>query len=336
MAVNVRDVAKAAGVSLSTVSNVLNHPQRVADKTVELVLAAIDELGFVRNDVARQLRVGKSRSIGMLLLDVRNPFFTDLARGAEDASGQHSMNLLLANTDENVDREQAILGVFEEQRVHGILVTPASDNLAPLVKVRNRGTPIVLVDRISHDRNFSSVSVDDVAGGYMAVKHLIETGRTRLAFAGGPLSIQQVVDRLKGAQKAVKEHPGVTLEVIDCTSLSIPAGREIGSQLLDRHRETLPDGIFAANDLVAIGILQACIGSDKISIPRDIGLVGYDDISFAATATIALTSVRQPTQEMGARAVELLMQEADQDGEDLEVRHIEFKPELIVRDSTKK
>jgi LacI family transcriptional regulator len=322
MSVSVKDVALAAGVSISTVSNVLNHPQRVAKKTVKAVQKSIEELGFVRNDVARQLRAGRSRSIGMLVLDVRNPFFTDLARGADEATDEHKMNLLLATSDENSDRELAILGVFEEQRVHGILVTPASDNLAGLVKVRDRGTPIVLVDRISHDRNFSSVSVDDVAGGYMAAKHLIECGRKRLAYVGGPLTIRQVVDRLQGAQKAVKEHPDVTLEVIDCPSLSILAGRIAGESLLTRNSVVLPDGIFAANDLVAIGIMQACIGSDQIKIPKDMSLIGYDDISFAATATIALTSIRQPTLEMGAQAVALLMQEADRAEGDKEVNHI--------------
>jgi LacI family transcriptional regulator len=335
MSVSVKDVALAAGVSISTVSNVLNHPQRVAKKTVKAVQKSIEELGFVRNDVARQLRAGRSRSIGMLVLDVRNPFFTDLARGADEATDEHKMNLLLANSDENSDRELAILGVFEEQRVHGILVTPASDNLAGLVKVRDRGTPIVLVDRISHDRNFSSVSVDDVAGGYMAAKHLIECGRKRLAYVGGPLTIRQVVDRLQGAQKAVKEHPDVTLEVIDCPSLSILAGRNAGESLLTRNSVVLPDGIFAANDLVAIGIMQACIGSDQIKIPKDMSLIGYDDISFAATATIALTSIRQPTLEMGAQAVALLMQEADRAEGDKEVNHIEFQPELVIRDSTR-
>lgn len=334
MAVSVKDVAQSAGVSVSTVSNVLNHPQRVANKTVAKVQSAIKELGFVRNDVARQLRVGSSRSIGMLVLDVRNPFFTDLARGAETATSRHGMNLLLANTDENVEREKTNLSVFEEQRVHGILITPASDDLAHLIKVRDRGMPIVLVDRLAKDRNFSSVSVDDVAGGYLATKHLIQTGRKRLAFVGGPLQLQQIIDRLQGAHNAIKEHSEVTLELIDSHNMSIVAGRDVGEAILRRRKELRPDGIFAANDLVAIGIMQACIGSPELTLPRDLGLIGYDDNPFAATATIGLSSIRQPTEEMGAQALALLLESAPASGAN-EVKHIEFQPELIVRESTR-
>ncbi len=334
MSVSVRDVAQTAGVSVGTVSNVLNNPDKVAAKTVAKVHSAIDQLGFVRNDAARQLRAGKSRCIGLVVLDVRNPFFTDLARGAEDAAAEHNMSVLLANSDETSNRELAMLSLFEEQRVHGVLVTPVSDNLEPFIKARERGTPIVLVDRRSHDKNFSSVSVDDVAGGYLAANHLIETGKKKLAFAGGPVSIQQVTDRLKGASKCTAEHPDVTLEIIPCRSLSILSGREIGEEILRRPKTERPDAIFAANDLVAIGIMQACLTSDEISIPQDLGLIGYDDIGFAATAIVALTSIRQPTHEMGARAVELLIQEADQTEGKRKVTRIEFQPELIIRDST--
>lgn len=334
MAVSVRDVAQRAGVSVGTVSNVLNNPTKVAAATVTKVQAAIDELGFVRNDAARQLRAGKSRSIGLVVLDVRNPFFTDLARGAEDAATEHNMSVLLANSDEIIDRELSMLGLFEEQRVHGVLVTPVSDDLEPFKKARDRGTPIVLVDRKSKDKNFSSVSVDDVAGGYLAVKHLIETGRKKIAFVGGPASIQQVNDRLKGAEKCVADNPGVTIEFIPCKSLSVLSGRDIGEEILRRSKNKRPDAVFAANDLVAIGIMQACLTSDEISIPNDLSLIGYDDISFASTAIVALTSIRQPTHEMGARAVELLIQEAQATDGIRKVKHIEFQPELVVRDST--
>lgn len=336
MAVSVRDVAQRAGVSVGTVSNVLNNPTKVASATVSKVQLAIDELGFVRNDAARQLRAGKSRSIGLVVLDVRNPFFTDLARGAEDAASDHNMSVLLANSDETIERELSMLGLFEEQRVHGVLITPVSDDLEPFKKARDRGTPIVLVDRKSKDKNFSSVSVDDVAGGYLAVKHLIENGRKRIAFVGGPASIQQVTDRLKGAEKCVAENSGVKLEFIPCKSLSVLSGRDVGEDILKRSWNKRPDAVFAANDLVAIGIMQACLTSDEIQIPKDLSLIGYDDIGFASTAIVALTSIRQPTHEMGARAVELLIQEAQAAGGSRKVKHIEFQPELVVRDSTVK
>jgi LacI family transcriptional regulator len=334
MAVSIRDVARTAGVSVGTVSNVLNNPAKVAAATVSKVRRAVDDIGFVRNDAARQLRAGKSRCIGLVVLDVGNPFFTDLARGVEDAASNLDMRVLLANSDEDSSRELAMLSLFEEQRVQGVLVTPVGEDLSPFLRARDRGTPIVLVDRRSNDENFSSVSVDDVAGGYIAASHLIEKGRKKLAFAGGPLAIQQVADRLKGARVSVDEHNDVSLEVIDCKSLSVVSGREIGLEILSRDEADRPTAIFAANDLLAIGILQACLMSDEIKIPRDLSLIGYDDIGFASTAIVALTSVRQPTHEMGARAFELLIQESEQTGIKHETTRIEFQPLLVVRDST--
>ena len=193
---------------------------------------------------------------------------------------------------------------------------------------------IVLVDRKSRDKNFSSVSVDDVAGGYMAVKHLIELGRKKIVFAGGPKSIQQVSDRLKGAEKAVAEHKDVSLEVISCRSLTVFEGRKVGDELVSRAKTKRPDAVFAANDLVAIGIMQVCLNHEGLSIPKNLSLIGYDDIAFASTAIVALTSIRQPTLEMGAKAVELLMQIAEDADSKPKVQHIEFQPELVIRDST--
>jgi LacI family transcriptional regulator len=179
-----------------------------------------------------------------------------------------------------------------------------------------------------------SVSVDDVAGGYIAASHLIEKGRKKLAFAGGPMAIQQVADRLQGAKNCVDEHDDVTLEVINCKSLSVVSGREIGLEILSRKESDRPTAIFAANDLLAIGILQACLSSGEIKIPRNLSLIGYDDIGFASTAIVALTSVRQPTHEMGARAFELLIQESEQTGTKRKTTRIEFQPQLVVREST--
>ncbi|BDZ54513.1 hypothetical protein GCM10025870_15860 [Agromyces marinus] len=185
MAVSVRDVAAAASVSVGTVSNVLNRPDRVAPDTVARVLAAIDELGFVRNDAARQLRAGRSRSIGLVVLDVRNPFFTEVASGAEERAAADGMSILLASSNDDAERERAYLDLFEEQRVLGVLISPRGEDQPRLALARSRGMPVVLVDRESEDHTISSVAVDDVVGGAMAVRHLLERGRRRIAFIGG-------------------------------------------------------------------------------------------------------------------------------------------------------
>ncbi|MFY9304132.1 MAG: LacI family DNA-binding transcriptional regulator [Rhodoluna sp.] len=334
MSVSVRDVARKAGVSVGTVSNVLNNPDKVADKTVSKVQQAIRSLGFVRNDAARQLRAGKSHSIGLLVLDVRNPFFTDLARGAEEAAAEHHMSILLANSDENHEREKQLLSLFEEQRVAGLLVSPVSSDIKDLVSARDRGTPIVLVDRESKDKTLSSVAVDDVAGGFMALSHLIETGRKRIMFAGGPMSIQQIADRLKGSKKAIKSQDNAELEVFATKNLTVLEGRAVGEAILSRPASQRPDAVFAANDLLAIGIMQVLVVAKNISIPGDIALVGYDDISFASSALISLSSVRQPSALIGAQAIELLIEETEAPQNSTR-RQVVFQPELVVRDSSR-
>lgn len=333
MAVSVRDVAKKAGVSVGTVSNVLNNPEKVSAKSVAKVQAAVDSLGFVRNDAARQLRAGKSRSIGLVVLDVRNPFFAEVARGTEEAAGDHGLSVLFANSDEDSDREKNLLVLFEEQRVAGILVSPLSSELQEITRIRDRGTPVVLVDRKSRDKSFSSVSVDDVAGGFLAADHLIATGKKKLMFAGGPMGIQQISDRLKGAQKAA-DAKGVKLEVVETKNLTVLEGRALAAEILARPKNLRPDGIFAANDLLALGIMQVLVVAPDVSIPKDIALVGYDDISFAGTALISLTSIRQPSLLIGAQAVELLIQETE-GAKDFKKRQVVFQPELVVRDSSR-
>jgi LacI family transcriptional regulator len=332
--VSVRDVALRAGVSVGTVSNVMNHPEKVSAGAVARVTAAIEELGFIRNDSARQLRDGRSKTIGLVVLDVRNPFFTDVARGSEDAAAAAGLSVTLGNSDENPARESSYLDLFEQQRVHGVLISPYSDITDRLLRLRQLGIPAVLVDRTSTDSSFSSVSVDDIAGGRLAVDHLIAQGRRRIAFVGGPLVIRQVADRLEGAQQAVAVNPDVTLEVIPVDALSVMEGRAAGLLIRDRRVADRPDGVFAANDLVAMGVLQALmLQGEGISVPREIALIGYDDIDFAAAAVVPLSSIRQPSALIGRTAVEILLEEAAD--QSIEPRHVVFHPELVVRSSTR-
>jgi len=334
MPVSVKDVAAAASVSVGTVSNVLNRPEKVSPETARRVLEAIASLGFVRNDAARQLRAGRSRSVGLVVLDVRNPFFTDMARGAESRAAEDGLTVLLGNSDERAERERTYLDLFEEQRVHGVLVTPLDEDVERLVRLRERGTPVVLVDRESSNRSFSSVAVDDVAGGALAVHHLLETGRRRIAFVGGPATIQQVSDRLAGARSAVAQVPGATLEVLSTDALTVLEGRRAGERLRDRAAHDRPDAVFAANDLLALGVLQALAMLGGTRAPDDVALIGYDDIDFASAAVVPLSSVRQPAALIGYTAMDLLLAEAA-GSDDGERRHVVFQPELVVRESTR-
>jgi LacI family transcriptional regulator len=333
MAVSVRDVAAAASVSVGTVSNVLNRPEKVSPATVERVTQAIEELGFVRNDAARQLRAGRSRSIALIVLDAGNPFFAEVARGAEDRAAESGMSVLLGNSDERSDREDAYLELFREQRVNGVLVTPVDGDLARLTRLQDGGVPVVLVDHEDSARSFGSVSVDDVQGGYLAVTHLLSTGRRRVAYIGGPHTIRQVADRLEGARRAVAEVPGATLEIIEMSALSVLQGREAGELLRARPASERPDAVFAANDLLAVGALQAFSLMSDVEVPRDIALIGYDDIDFASATVVPLSSIRQPAHLIGYTAVDLLLRELDEPDSAHE-RTVRFQPELVIREST--
>ncbi|PRY66924.1 LacI family transcriptional regulator [Glaciihabitans tibetensis] len=331
---NIRDVAALAKVSVGTVSNVLNKSKKVSPATESRVTDAIEALGFVRNDAARQLRVGQSRTVGMMVLDVRNPFFTDVARGVEETLAAHARSLILGNSAEDAQRELDYLDLFEEQRVSGLLITPVGDVAPRLERLRKRGSPVVLVDRYEGAANFSSVSADDRRGGALALEHLIGIGRVRTAFVGGPQAIMQVRHRLEGARTALEAAGGGPLRVVEMPTMSAEAGRTAGEQLLDLPIGDRPDAIFAANDLLALGVLQALTHSG-LSVPDDIALIGYDDIYFAASSAIPLSSIRQPAQAMGRAAAELLIAEIE-DGPPAHYEHVLFQPELVIRDSTRR
>ncbi|BDX32098.1 LacI family transcriptional regulator [Mycobacterium antarcticum] len=331
MPAGIRDVAAAASVSVGTVSNVLNAPERVAPATVARVLAAIDELGFVRNDAARQLRAGRSRCVGLLVLDVGNPFFTDVARAAERRAARSDLVVLLGTSDDDSQRERAYLDTFEEQRVFGLLISPVGEHLDRLRALRRRGVPVVLVDRDGAGTEFASVAVDDVAGGRLAIGHLCETGRSHIAFVGGPLTLRQVTDRLAGARAAAEEHPGTTLDVMPTEEPSVLAGRAAGERLCAMPAERRPDAVFCANDLLAIGMLQA-LTTGGLRVPDDVAVIGYDDIDFARSAAVALSSIRQPSADIGSTAVELLLAAAETPAG--EPQHVVFSPELVTRAST--
>jgi LacI family transcriptional regulator len=330
---SVVDVAARAGVSLGTVSNVLNRPDRVAPATRDRVMQAIRDLGFVRNEAARQLRAGRSRTIGLVVLDVGNPFFTDLAKGVELTAEEQGLSVVLCNSNDDTAREGHYLSLLQEQRTFGILITPVGTSNPAIETIRRAGTPVVLVDRGSNRRQ-CSVSVNDRVGGELAVAHLLELGHERIGFVGGPLSINQVAERLAGARAALAA-AGLdekALTVVETPRLDVEAGRATGDRLARMAARRRPTAVFCANDLLALGLLQDTTRR-KLSVPDDLAIVGYDDIDFAAAAAVPLTSVRQPRAQLGQAAMELLLEEATRpDGH--RHRQVVFEPELVVRDST--
>jgi LacI family transcriptional regulator len=333
--VSIKDVAARAGVSLGTVSNVLNRPATVRPATRARVEAAIADLGFVPNASARQLAAGRSRTIAYVVLDATNPFFTDVARGVEEVAKDERLSLFICNSDQDAEREDQYLEQLTELRARGVLITALDYANPRLTRLRDAGVPVVLVDRAPNGSDdWCTVGVDDVAGGELAINHLIEAGHERLAFVGGPADIPQVADRHIGAVKAVEAAglPADALTWILTDSLTIASGRRAGERLLGLPKKRRPTGVFCANDLLALGLLQHLVqhGHD---VPGDVAIVGYDDIDFAAAAAVPLTSVSQPRHLLGRTAAALLVEEADQAATHRH-QHVVFPPELVARAST--
>ncbi len=330
---DIREVARRAKVSLGTVSNVLNHPELVSEETRMRVQHTIDELGFVRNGSARHLRVGYTQSIGLVVLDVSNPFFTEVARGAEDAASERGYIVILCNSDNSPRKEMNYLRVLEEQRVAGILIVPIEDQANYARPLRRSGTSLVLLDRVSHEANTCSVSVDDVYGGELAGRHLLELGHRRIAYTHGPFTSAQYADRLSGLRRAVIEarlDPDRAIVPLAAETDNAHAGAACAEAFL--QLEDLPTAIFCGNDYLAMGVMYE-LARRQVAVPQEVALIGYDDIDLASMLAVPLTTIRQPKYDLGFAATDLLLDEIVNKASHTH-RQIVFRPELIVRQST--
>jgi LacI family transcriptional regulator len=328
------DVARHAGVSLGTVSNVINSPSKVAPSTLDRVRASIDALGFVRNNLARTLAAGQADTLGFVIVDLGNSLFVDIARGAQEASGEHGMKLLLANSDVDQVAQDSYLDLFDEARVGGVLLAPLDGPLDAADRVRSHGRPVVLVNAPDPQSDTCGVVVDEELGGFLAARHLLESGRRRLAYAGGPLTLHAVAQRHEGARRAVAEFGnGATLELIETAKLTIAEGLRLGTAISERSPADRPDAIVSAADALASGSVQALIYAG-IRVPDDLAIIGYDNNHFASDSVVPISTIGQPGHEMGRIAAELLLEEIrSPDGH--EHRTITLRPELIVRASTR-
>ncbi|WP_354670848.1 LacI family DNA-binding transcriptional regulator [Actinomadura sp. DC4] len=328
--VSIRDVAMRAGVSVGTVSNVLNRPNLVAEATRERVQAAIGELGFVRNESARRLRQGRSRTFGVVLENLANPYFTDLARGAAAAMNTDGFDAVWCTSDGSQAKERRCLDFLEEQRVSGVIITPVGLDPARIADLHARGLSVVVLDRREYD-GVCSTRVDHVAGGEIAINHLLGRGHRRLAIVTGPLLQEPIRDRYAGAEAVaraagVPDHDMATLIRSDMTPT---AGKDAARRLLEL--DPLPTGVFCTNDLLAIGLVNE-LHRSGVKVPGEICVVGYDDIELAGTSVVPLTTVRQPRHELGWTAAELALAESGASG-DHEHRQLVLTPSLVVRES---
>jgi LacI family transcriptional regulator len=325
----IHDVARQAGVSAGTVSNVLNRPGYVAAPTRERVLAAIADLGFTPTSHARKFPAGRQRILGLALADLANPFFVDVALGAEAEAKTLGVGVVMIHNGEDAGRQQGNIDMLVQQRVHGIMIAPVLADEASLDRLDARGIPLVYVDRVAETSERCWVKTDDAAGGRLAAEHLLALGHTDIAFAGNLDTSLQVDRRYAGFAETLATS-GVTPRTIVTGSWGIADGRAAGAQLAALTGR--PTAVMCGNDLIALGLLLE-LARHGIRVPGDISIVGFDDLSWSEAATVPLTTVRQPREELGRRAVRMLLDEIDR-GEAHEHRHELLEPELVVREST--
>lgn len=330
--VGIREVALHAGVSIGTVSNVLNKPDSVSPKNLKRVTEVMNELGFVRNDLARQLKMGGGTTLGMIVLNVANPFFAALAHACEAAAEEAGYTIVFGSSDQLANREDRYAELFEQQRVTGMIIAPLDGPTARMEQLRRRGMPMVLFDFHSGTSPFCSLALDGRRGGYLAARHLIERGRKHIAFLGGPL--RQVEDRWIGAMAACAETQGVRLSHIDTADQTVGDGRAAGVALRELAAAERPDAIFAANDLLGIGLMQSVVLAEDIRIPEDLAIIGYDDIDYAASAIVPMSTVRQPVELLARESIRLILAEKGA-GVDHVHEHLLLDPQLIVRESSR-
>ena len=329
---NINDVAALAGVSIGTVSNTINHPEMVRRHTREAVESAIRELGFVPNQQARVLTGVSSQVIGLVVLDVVSPFFMEAARAVERAASEAGYVVILCNSENAPDKEGRLLEMLAAQRVRGVLLTPASANggLDP-ARLRSQRLPVVFLDyELSIDD--CSVAVDDVYGARIAVQHLLDLGHERIAFVGGPSGLRQMAQRIQGARSAILEaglDPAAALIEISTPGIGTRDGLLATDWLL---AGSVPTAVLCGNDMMAFGVFRG-LSRAGLRIPEDVALVGYDDIDFAADWVVPLTSVRQPTDELGYQAAQLLFEHSSGDAGHVH-QQVVLQPELIVRRSS--
>ncbi len=328
----IHDVAQRAGVSPITVSRVINHSGYASQETRERVEAAVAELGYVPNRLARSLRSKRTHTLALVITDITNPFFTTVARGVEDTASDAGYTVIFCNTDESESEEKKYLQVLLQQQVDGILLVPARSTLDSIDLIRKQGTPVVVLDRrLPRDVDVDTVRCENELGAYQLVRLLIELRHRRIAILSGPLGVSTAEDRLAGYRRAMRE-ADLTDEahMVVFGSFNQASGVEMMRQLLGL--DPFPTAVFAANNLIGIGALHA-IQQAGLSVPNDVALVTFDDLPPTLLTMPFFTVAAQPAYEMGRRATQLLLARLANAAAE-PCQEIVLPTELIVRQSS--
>lgn len=324
-----RDVAKRAGVSVATVSRVLNESSSVSPDSRRRVLQAIKALDYQPSRAAQQLRARRGRVLGLIISDIQNPFFTSVVRGIEDLAHEHGYSLVLCNSDENVEKERLYVNVMRAEAAAGVILAAVSEDSPHVRGLIDQRIPVVAIDRQLKDPSIDSVCVDNVAAAYEAVSTLIDMGHRRIGLIAVPMRITTGRDRHAGYLRAFRERRlKVSRDWIRFGDTRETGGYECAGKLLTLDPPVT--ALFATNSLMTLGALRR-IHDMGLRIPKDISIIGFDDVPWAALLTPALSNVSQPTYDLGCMAVQLLLQRLGDPQRP--ASHIVLKTRLVMRDS---
>jgi LacI family fructose operon transcriptional repressor len=325
---SIKDVARAAGVSTATVSRVLASKTPVKSETRERVLKAVADLNYRPNLIARSLRAQKSAKIGLVVSDIRNPFFTAIGRAVEDAAYEQGYSVLMCNTDEDPDKEELYLNLLYDENVAGVIFSPTHQfNINS--QTYNQKMPFVVIDRAIESNDVDMVMLDNVAAAYELTEHLINNGYKNLAGLFGDASTTGQ-ERSRGFDKALKDHH-LTSAATHFIAPRIQQGYETSMTMLSQPNR--PDAIFTSNSLLTAGAYQAARDS-KLKIPADVAIVGFDETTWGVLVDPPITVIAQPTEEIGRTATELLFQRIQEPSRS--PKTVILKGSLIVRGSSLK
>jgi len=322
-------VAEKAGVSVNTASRAINNKSDINEETKKKVLKIAQELGYVRNATAVALRTRKTRTIGVVIADNRNPFYAEVLNGMEAAAREKNYHIILANTQRDYKKEEEAINLLLTKRVDGLLITPVQDRDDDIKNLIDANIPFVIVGRDFENIEVDAVYNDEVKGGFLATEYLINKGHKRIALVDGFLYKSPARGRLEGYKKALKKY-GIPLDgdLLSVGDIDVKDGYERTKQLLEKELNFT--AIFAYNDMMAFGAMQA-IKEKGLRIPEDIGLVGYDDIPFSSLISPALTTIRLQKQDLGVESVKLLFSRMN--GNRKKAKKIMLDVELIIRET---
>ena len=329
---SLQEVAQRAKVSIATVSRVLNKSDKVVPETRAIVEQALRELGYRPSRVARRLRMkdGRAHLVGLIIPDIQNPFYAEIARGVEDAAYAAEYALLLCNSDENPEKERFYLDVMRSESVDGIVLPPFDETDAAVIEIAATGMPVVCVDRSMAKLKTDLVEVDNHRGAFEAVSHLLDKGHKHIGLIEGRSQVSTSRERRRGYLDALAER-GITVrkELMRAGDFKQESGRLLANELLALRKP--PTALFVCNNLMTVGAL-ATIHQRGLRVPQDVAIVGFDDLPWAEALDPPLTVVRQPAYEVGRQAMELLLKRImDPDRAPVTVRLL---PELVTRSST--